>query len=164
MDYTTDLYLKKIKYTMENVIAPAIDDDFARGQVFAVLNILEGLGKKIEYKQDLINTEIKVSAGVLLKLAPALVEASVKLSDELTDFSKALKNDGPGADLLYRNKLDEMLSQAINLFFQNRNKLDGDKKTSLDEAIRESITKIATRDIGLMATPNFDKISGKKQD
>jgi hypothetical protein len=158
MFMTIDVYLKRIYHTLEHVIAPEVEDDFARGQVFAVINLLEQLAQKVEYKRDLISQEIEQGSRILKSIAEALEEARVGIPDELESFMKEVEKS-EAINLSMRNKLEEKLSLAMRLFNDNKGKLDKDKSKEVDKELRDYITKIATRDLGLMKPPAIDKIS-----
>jgi hypothetical protein len=162
MFMTVDLYLKRIYHTLEHVIAPEVDDDFARGQVFAVINLLEQLGQKVEYKQDLIAQEIEQGSKILSIMVAAVQDAGADIPEKITSFMKELESGSP-AGLSKRNRLEEMLCLAIDLLHENKGLLEPERYAEVDRQVRDYITKLTTRDLGLMKPPAVDKISRPKK-
>ena len=161
---TVESYLKRITTVLDQTIAPAIESDQARGQVYAVINLLEQLATRVEIKQELIDKEIEMGVKVLMETAKALQQAGVEIEGDRDGFLAELESKGPGKDLAYCARLDETISAMIDLFFDRRAKLKTEDAAAIDQTIRDYLTKLATRDIGLTKPPNFDKISRSKRE
>lgn len=163
MFITVDMYLKRLTHALEKVIAPEVEDDRVRGQVFAVVNLLEQLGTRIEYKPGLIREDLesnlKTATEVTARMKEAGAEPEAELARLLSDLAGA-----ESVDLKTRALSEEALSRAIELFFRERSRLEPSAAASLEKFIRAHLTKIATRDLGLTKPPNFDKISRSKQE
>ncbi len=157
MFMSTDVFLKRIFYTLEHVIAPEVDDDFARGQVFAVISLLEQLASHVEFKRDLIEKDIRMGVKVLEGVLEALGEAGVEPPEELAEYMEGL--DSMPVNLRARDRMEEMISLAVELLHDNASRLDAARAGELDRMVRDYITKIATRDLGLLKPPRIDQIS-----
>jgi hypothetical protein len=158
MFMSTDVYLKRIFHTLEHVIAPEVESDYARGQVFAVISLLEQLAQKIEYRQDLIAQEIKMGSRILKSITSALDQAGAEVPEEFGSFLNE-PDSGRVISLAVRNKLEEMLCLAIDLLHDNKGRIEQEQAMELDNQIRDYITKITTRDLGLMKPPAIEKMS-----
>lgn len=162
MFMSTEVYLKRIFYTLEHVIAPEVESDFARGQVFAVISLLEQLGSQIEYKRDIIEKDMKTGAGILREVVSALKDAGAEPPSELAKYMDGLESGGP-VSLAARDRLEEMISLAIDFFHEKGSKLESQKASEVDGLVRDFITKTATRDLGLLKPPRIDQISRPKK-
>ena len=58
MFMSVEAYLKRLTSALENTIAPELESDQTRGQVFAVIGLLDQLATRIEYKPGLLAEEI----------------------------------------------------------------------------------------------------------
>lgn len=162
MFMSTDVYLTRIMHTLEQVVVPEVESDYARGQVYAVIDLLNQLTGKIEYKSDLISQEIEMGSKMLATVIREM-ETVAPAPDDLKKFLDELGSDKTKMDLGLRNRLDEMQCLAIDFFNANRAKLEPEAALEVDGMIRDHITRITTRDLGMMKPPRIDKISRSKR-
>jgi len=163
MFISTDLYLKRLMNTLEQVIAPEIESDHVRGQVFAVIDLLKQLSDRVEYKQFIISQDIEIGRDLIQRILDAFEGAGCATPDDLRAYIGQMDNGAAGKGLALRTKVEEMLCAALNYFHDNINKLDGNAAKELDRVIREGITKIAGRDLTMMKPPMIEKISRSKR-
>jgi hypothetical protein len=163
MFISTDLYLKRIMHTLEQVVAPEIESDNVRGQVFAIIDLIKQFTDRIEYKQSLITQEIDIGHQLIKRILNTIEPAGCPAPEELRAFLKELDEGAAARNIPLRNRVDEMFCVALNLFHDNSNKLDAAAAKELDAAIREGIMKIAGRDLGLLKPPMIEKISRSKR-
>ncbi|OGP61122.1 MAG: hypothetical protein A2V67_09040 [Deltaproteobacteria bacterium RBG_13_61_14] len=163
MFMSTDLYLKRITQALEKVVAPEIESDRVRGQVFAVINLIEQLAEKIEYKPALIQQEIEMGSETFRRVVQAVEKGVGDVPKDLQAFLQELERPDPGQGLGFRDRVEEMLCQAIDFFYAHRGRLEPAAALEVDGLIRGYITKITTRDLGLLKPPNIEKISRSKR-
>ena len=161
MFMSTDLYLKRITQALDKVVAPEIESDRVRGQVFAVINLIEQLAEKIEYKPALIQQEIEMGSETFRRVVQAVEKGVGDVPKDLQAFLQELDRSGQG--LGFRDRVEEMLCQAIDFFYAHRGRLEPAAALEVDGLIRGYITKITTRDLGLLKPPNIEKISRSKR-
>ena len=159
MFMTVEAYLKRLTAALENTIAPEIESDRTRGQVFAVINLLDQLAARIEYKPGLLAEEIDDGAA----LAREVAAAAGGPSPALAAFFREAETQGAGRDLSALARADEMLSLAIEEFFAAGDRLNGADRAATDQRIRDHLARFATRDLGLTKPPNFEKVSRSKR-
>lgn len=159
-----DDYFNRIYYTLENVIAPDLESDFARGQVYAIIVLLGSLCKKIEYKHELILEEINTGTDIIAAIIKVLKDAGIETPGEVLSFMKEFEKIGPCADITYMNKVNDNFRCAMDCFYENRKMIEPDTLTGIDKQIRSYIHDISLRDVGFMVATSFDKImkSGKE--
>ena len=159
MFMTFDLYLKRIINALENVVAPEIESDHIRGQLFAASNLIFQLTGLAEFKSDLVKSENKQGWETLAKVTP-LLEAAGPVPAEV----KTYLQDGVAAErAASTDQVDEMLCRVIESFFAQRSKLPADRAREIDSLLRGHLTKMATRDLGLIKPPNIEQISRSKR-
>jgi len=161
MFMSTDLYLKRITQALDKVVAPEIESDRVRGQVFAVINLIEQLAEKIEYKPALIQQEIEMGSETFRRVVQAVEKGVGDVPKDLQAFLQELDRSGQG--LGFRDRVEEMLCQAIDFFYAHRGRLEPAAALEVDGLIRGYITKITTRDLGLLKPPNIEKTSRSKR-
>ena len=152
-----ETYLERIFATLENVVAPEVESDYARVQLFAAIGLLQSLGKKVEYRQELIQERMTMYAGVMSKVFRAVEKNGGEPSGELRDYFRELETRGPGRDPADLARLEEKFSRTIDLFFFHRAKLDPEEARNLDREIREVLTQVCSGDLSFLASDNIDK-------
>jgi len=157
MFMSTNLYLSRLNEALENVIAPEVESDEARGQVFAVISLIEQFMGRIEYKHDFIEQEIGSGVNVLKRVIEAAGEAGLDTPAEIGEFLQKLDDGKAGSGLALCDKVDEMACMAIDFLHDNRQKVGSYKE--VDKMIRDHIFKMSGRDMGLMKPPMIEKIS-----
>lgn len=157
MFISTNLYLTRLNEALEKVIAPEVESDEVRGQVFAVISLIEQFMGRIEYKHDFIEQEIDSGVSVLKRVIEATGEAGLDMPAQIGEFLQKLDDGKAGAGLALCDKVDEMLCIAIDLLHGNRDKVNSYKE--VDKDIRDHIFRMAGRDMGLMKPPMIEKIS-----
>ncbi len=158
MYMNVEAYLRRLRSSLEKVIAPAVDDDKVRGQVFAVSGLLDQLGTRIEIKPEITREDVETNAAMAREACERMAAAGVAPSDELAGLLGELA-DVEVFDLVAREKSERALSLVIELYFKRKEELAKDQAEEIDRRLREHLTKIATRDIGLAKPPDFAKIS-----
>ncbi len=158
MFISTNDYLKRITHSLEHVVVPEIESDFARGQVLAAVFLLDQLMDRIDYKTDLIEKEVEPCCALIKKITDTIKETTGNTSDDLVSFIEDIEKNDPGKDIKFRDKSNEMLCSAIDLFFENRLKMDPDITTELNNQILEFFGKINARDFSLFKMSTSGKL------
>jgi len=150
-----DAYFKRLQLALDQVVAPEIEDDHVRGQLYAVSELLAQLAGKLEYKHDLIAVEVAETDKALRELTGGLCESGVAVPPELA----APDSSSLTLDLNLLHESEARLCAAIDLFHAEKKRLDPAAVIRLDQALRQYLTKTATRAMGLMKPPQLAKIS-----
>jgi len=149
MFLSAEEYLHRITYALEHVVAPLIESDFGRGQLLAAVFLLDQLTDRLDYKAELIQQEIETGCETIRKIVNALEEGDRQVPEGLGAFLDELDRQGPGKDLAFRSRCDEMLCSAIDSFFANRKGFDPASAHALEGLILAHLTQIASRDMGM---------------
>lgn len=164
MFVSTSDYIGRICHTLEHVIAPDLESDFARSQVFAVIALLGSLDIKIAYKTELILGEINAGMEIIGAIADALKGENIDVPDEVLNFLKEAKENPPAADINAVNQVNAQFRCILDFLYAGKKKINPDVFDDLDVKIRKYIHDISFRDVGFMPPMTFDKIlkSGKE--
>ncbi len=157
-----ETYLERIFATLENVVAPEVESDYARVQLFAAIGLLQSLGKKIEYRQELIDERIRLYSEVVSRVFAAVEKIGGEPSGELRDFVREFQTRSPGGGVAYLEQLEEKFSRTIDFFYANRKKLNQEEAEKLDREIRDVLTRVCLGDLSFLASDNIDKARKSK--
>lgn len=157
-------YLSRICNTLEHVVAPDVESDFARSQVFAITALLGSLGRKIEYKQDLIAEEINAGLEIIKTIADVLKDAGLDAPDEVLSFMAESKESNLKLDTKSIEKVNENFRCILDFIYASKGKIESATFNEVDAKVRQYVHDISLRDVGFMAAMSFDKIlrSGKE--
>src|SRR5262249_49803466 len=72
MQLTVETLLDGVMRTLREAVLPGVHGRFARGQLFAVLDVLQNLRDRVEPKAELAEAEATSAAAALEQAAPAL--------------------------------------------------------------------------------------------
>ena len=157
-----ETYLERIFATLENVLAPEIESDYARIQLFAAIGLLQSLGKKVEYRHELIDERIRLYSEVVSRVFAAVEKSGGEPAGELRDFVREFEAHGPGSGVSYLEKLEEKFSRTIDFFYANRKKLGQEKAQEMDQEIMEVLSRVCLGELNFLATDNIDKAKKSK--
>jgi hypothetical protein len=160
---TTEGYIKRMMNALEQVVAPEIEDDAARGQLYAVVELLNQLVAKVEYKPGLIAKEVEEGRAILEAVLGGTEEAGIETPEGLAKIVKEFESESAVMNTALKAKVEEAVCGAINHFHENKGALEPGAVSGLDRNIRDYILKSATRDMGLMKPPNVERISRSKR-
>ena len=99
MFVNTNVYFGRITDALEKVVAPEIESDEVRGQVFAVISLIQQVSGMIEYKHDLIEQEIKEGSDIVKNILRAVEGAGIEAPEEIGEFLEKLDEGKAGGGL-----------------------------------------------------------------
>jgi len=91
MDTPFTRIVEGLNHTLENVVAPEIASPIVRGQLFAVVEILNQIQGRFDYRHDLMIQDIQVGRQMLEKLGYAVITAAS--GQEALEIYPANKDD-----------------------------------------------------------------------
>lgn len=158
----TEAYIKRLIAALEQVVAPEIESDAVRGQLYAVVDLLNQLSGKIEYQPGIIAQDIEDARAILKAVIEAALAAGVETPPELAGLQKEIEDDKASFGLPLKFRMEEAVCAAIDLLHDNGEKL-GPEAAAIDKKMREYLVKVTTRGLGLMKPPMLDRISRSKR-
>jgi hypothetical protein len=154
----------RINQTLENVIAPEIESTIVRGQLFSVVELLNQLQGKYEYRHDLMVQDIQVGKQMLATLIEAFDKAGVETPEAISTATREVELLGMSGDQLreVRSGVEAAVSDALDLLDANRAVIK--QAETVEKAVLGQVGQNILRDMMLFRVQRFDKISQRVQE
>jgi len=156
--------IDRLTHTLEHTIAPEIASPVVRGQLFSVVELLNQLLGKIEYRHDLVLADIDRGQQTLALLIPVLTEARVDIPEEIAAAGQpADRSRVVGDDLLAaRRRTEAAVSAALDLLDRHRAAIP--EADQLEARVLGMLQQGVMRDLMLFRPQRFDKISQRAEE
>ena len=153
-----------LNHTLENVIAPEIESTIVRGQLFAVVEILNQIQGRFEYRHDLMVQDIQVGKQMLATLIEAFEKAGVETPEAISTATQEIDLLGMSGDHLreVRRRVEAAVSAALDLLDANRSGIS--EAEGVEKAVLGQLGQNILRDMMLFRRQRFDKISQRVQE
>jgi hypothetical protein len=158
MFLSTEEYLHRITHTLEHVVAPLVESDFARGQLLAAVYLLDQLTDRIDYRAEIVEEEIEMTRETTLKIVDAVRESGGQVPGDLEAFVREAAGEECSRDLAFRGRCEQMLSAAIDSFYANRKAFDPASAHAVEGLILGHLTQIGSRDMGMYKPSTSQKL------
>ncbi len=162
MDTNFETYVTRINYTLENLIAPQIQSDFIRGQVSAIMELLNQLTSRLEYRHELLLEDIERFRGILQTVIETLSNHKIHIQTDLLRQAEVQTIGKYGKQLrdIY-DRMEAAASNAINLLYENRDKIKNAKE--VEHHILRQIASGIIRDVMLFKPEMMVEVAKKQQ-
>jgi hypothetical protein len=156
--------VERLNHTLENVIAPEIESTIVRGQLFSVVELLNQLPGKYEYRHDLMVQDIQVGEQMLATLIEAFERAGIETPESISTAKQQADLLGMSGDQLReaRSRMEGAVSDALDLLDENRARIPQAEK--VEKAVLGHLGQNILRDMMLFRPQRFDKISQRAQE
>ncbi len=156
--------VERINHALENVIAPEVESPIVRGQLFAVVEMLNQLPGKYEYRHDLLAQDIQVGKQMLTTLLEALTKAGIRTPEAISAETREVDLLGMSGEHLReeRGRVEEAVSSALDLLDANRSAIPDAEK--IEKTVLGQLGQNILRDMMLFRRQRFDKISQRAQE
>jgi hypothetical protein len=154
-----------IQQTLEEVVVPCISSPYVRGQVFAVMEILNQMQNWVEYRSDLLEDEISRTREVISPIAEALKTQGLEVREAAGDFFREKENlevafPKNGKELLeLRNRTNRLLELSQQLFHDIREVIPPEERAKIEKLLGTHIGYISKRNLKLLRPTLLKKIS-----
>ena len=164
MDTPLTSIVERINHTLENVVAPEIESTIVRGQLFAVVELLNQLPGRFEYRHDFLVQDIHVGKQMLATLIDAFENAGLETAGEIPAAAGKVDLLGMNGDQLRaeRTRVEEAVSAALDLLDAHRARIAQAEK--VEKAVLGQLGQNILRDMMLFRRQRFDKISQRVQE
>lgn len=164
MDTPFPSIVERLTHTLENVIAPEIESPIVRGQLFAVVEILNQIQGRFDYRHDFMVQDIQVGRQMLTTLIEALEKAEVGIPETISSTAKEVDLLGMSAEELRasRSRMEEAVSAALDLLDAHRSAIP--RAEQVEKAVLGQLGQNLLRDMMLYRPQRFDKISQRVQE
>ncbi|RJP16111.1 MAG: hypothetical protein C4520_19035 [Candidatus Abyssobacteria bacterium SURF_5] len=158
-----EIYVNRINDILEHVIAPEIESDYIRGQVFAVIELLSQLQGRIEHRHDFIVQDIESGRETIRMLISALSTAGVPVPADICGAAQPLNFlEMTGLQLRdERERIERTLSKALDIVHERRSEISDPE--AIERAALEQIQQGIFRDLMLFRPQRFERISRSKR-
>jgi hypothetical protein len=135
-----------------------------RGQLFAVVELLNQLQGKYEYRHDLMVQDIQVGRQMLTTLVEAFEKSGVETSPAISTKTEEIDLFGMSGDQLreVRSGVEAAVSAALDLLDTHRSRID--QAEQVEKAVLGQLGQNILRDMMLFRRQRFDKISQRAQE
>ena len=157
--------VERINDTLENVIAPEIESTIVRGQLFAVVELLNQLQGKYEYRHDLLVQDVQVGRQMLATLIEAFEKAGIETPEAISAASREVDLLGMSGEALreVRRGAKEAVSAALDLLDANRPRID--EVEIVEKTVLGQLGQNIFRDMMLFRPQRaWDKISQRSEE
>lgn len=138
-------------------IIPRLDDEFARGQAFGVVDVLNNLKPRIDWLVTPLAEEVDEQQRLLATLNAAFGSAAGYPA------TAAAQQPAPGATAhdieVLRNGLDEQICAAIDWLGRQRANLPAERVQESEAQIKAHLQRQLKRELSLTPKPLFGEIS-----
>ncbi len=164
MDTPFTRIVEGLNHTLENVIAPEIESTIVRGQLFAVVEILNQLQARFDYRHDLMVQDIQVGRQMLATLIEALEKAGIEMSEEVSTAVEGPDLLGASGEQLReeRSRVEAAVSAALDLLDAHRSDIPEAEK--VEKTVLGQLGQNILRDMMLFRRQRFDRISQRAQE
>lgn len=155
MNNTLDRLFAGLITSLRSEIIPRLDDEFARGQAYAAMDLLNNLRPRIDWAVGPLAEQIAAQVAAAARIAAqapqhALPEALTAAPQPAT--GEALRN--------YRDALDEHLCQVLDGLPQ----LPAVQREAVQAVLTQYMKEQVRREVSLAAKPLFGEIAGNTGD
>ena len=149
MQLTVAMLLDGVMRTLREAVLPAVGERFARGQLFAVLDVLQNLRDRVEPKAELAEVEAASAAAALERAAQALPPPD---GPELT---RALTDAPAGPPVARAAALRAIMVRAYELL----DALPDERGAAARSALAEDLAAQTMRDVAVLKPSLLEEIS-----
>ena len=149
MQLTVETLLDGVMRTLREAVLPAVGERFGRGQLFAVLDVLQNLRDRVEPKAELAEVEAASAAAALERAAQALPPPD---GPELT---RALTDAPAGPPVARAAALRAIMVRAYELL----DALPDERDAAARSARAEHLAAQTMRDVAVLKPSLLEEIS-----
>lgn len=157
MNNSLDRLIDGLIATVRAEIIPRLDDEFARGQAYGVVDILNNLKPRIDWLVTPLADEVREQQALLGELAAAFAgEQGFPLPTTAAQLEAGATASAIEA---LRNRQDEQICAAIDWLGQRRGNYSQEKMFSVEAQIKSHLQRQLKRELSLTPKPLFGEIS-----
>ena len=149
MQLTVDTLLDGVMRTLREAVLPAVGERFARGQLFAVLDVLQNLRDRVEPKAELADVEAASATAALERAARALP------APDGPELARALAEAPAGPPAVRAAALRALLVRA----YETLDGLPDERGATARSALGEHLAAQTMRDVAVLKPSLLEEIS-----
>ena len=149
MQLTVEMLLDGVMRTLREAVLPAVGERFARGQLFAVLDVLQNLRDRVEPKAELAEVEAASATAALERAAQALP------APDGPELARALAEIPAGPPAARAAALRAILVRAYAML----DGLSDERGAAARSALAEHLAAQTMRDVAVLKPSLLEEIS-----
>ena len=151
--------VERINRALEFVVAPEVTSPIVRGQLLAVVELLNQLQGRFGYRHDFLVQDIDRAREILAVLVDALAVAGVEIPPEIASAPRSVELLGATEERLRaeRAAAESAVSAALDLLDAHRDAIADAGR--VEAVVLDRLQPGIQRDLMLFRPPRFDKIS-----
>lgn len=158
MNNSLDRLIDGLIATVRAEIIPRLDDEFARGQAYGVVDILNNLKPRIDWLATPLVDEVREQETLLSELAAQFGDRA-GFPRAATAIAQ-LQAGATAHDIeLLRNSLDEQICASIDWLGQQRATLPAEQIQNIEGQLKSHLQRQLKRELSLTPKPLFGEIS-----
>ena len=147
-----------IVIALERQIIPHIDDTYARGQAFAVMDVLRNMRPRLEWSRAAMLAQVDMQEAALKRVAD-LCRGQAERPSPWTPPSTASVTLGTEELEARRDQFEDEICGAIKWLAAHRATLDAAVAKTIEETLTNYMREAVKRELALTALPLFAEIS-----
>jgi len=158
MNNSLNRLIDGIIIALEREIIPRVDDAYARGQAFAVMDLLRNMRPRLEWSRDITLAEVGLQEAALARVE--------ELCRTQAERPPTLKSPAAAASALStheleqrRDRLETELCNVLKWLAEHRAALDPAAAQAVEETLAGYMRAAVKRELALTANPLFAEIS-----
>ncbi|HSB97392.1 MAG TPA: hypothetical protein VLC91_13130 [Spongiibacteraceae bacterium] len=158
MNNSLDRLIDGLIATVRAEIIPRLDDEFARGQAYGVVDILNNLKPRIDWLATPLVDEVREQEALLSELAAQFGDNAG--FPGASPVAAQLQAGATAHDIeLLRNRLDQQICASIDWLGEQRATLPAEKMQAIEAQIKNHLQRQLKRELSLTPKPLFGEIS-----
>lgn len=158
MDNSLQRILDGMIATVRAELIPRLDDEFARGQAYGIIDLLNNLKPRIDWLVTPLYEELQDQVALLQKLTALFASSEIAFPVQAAVPQLASGVTAHAVEQ-QRNELDVQLSAVIDWLALHRAKLPKAAFEEADAAIKTHMQRALKRDLALTPKPLFGEIA-----
>lgn len=139
-------------------VIPRIDDEFARGQAYGALEILQNLKPRVEWAVGPLREDVEGELALAARIAEILSDSQPR-PPELPAHCRARGTETAAELDQLRDAIDGHLCAVLRWISEHRDRIDAERAERVERAIRDQQRPRLKREVKLTAPPLLGEIS-----
>jgi hypothetical protein len=158
MNNSLNRLIEGITIALEREIIPRVDDAYARGQAFAIMDLLRNMHPRLQWSREITLAQVELQEAALRRIDELCREKSSRPPkwSAPTVASSTLDTQALEAR---RDRLEDEVCGVLKWLAENRAALDPTLAQGIEQAMSNYMRESAKRELALTANPLFAEIS-----
>jgi hypothetical protein len=158
MNNSLNRLIEGIVIALEREIIPRVDGAYARGQAFAIIDLLRNMRPRLQWSREITLAQVELQEAALTRVAQAC--RGQRERPPAYAVPAVLSNTLDTTELeARRDRLEAEVCDVLKWLAERRSALDPAAAASVEEALTNYMREAVKRELALTAIPLFAEIS-----